>query len=752
MTLRALLSAVLGCLALTLLGAPAAGADVFEPIELVSLRTVQGPSGQLAEQAEAASESVISADGRYVAFTGSFAGVRGIWRRDLQTGAVEEVAPGRSKLPSISAEGNYVSFTTLEALAPEDDHNPSPDVYVRDMEKPCGVGGGCVPCPEHQDTAEREACPFALVSAVNGSSEGASYSYPNADTQHALEEEESDFGSLASGRTAISASGELVVFETAAVSNLLGSDTPPSEILVRNLTTKETRLVSSEYEPLSDSDTDVPVPAANDAGAAVGVLPFGLARFGGASISADGSTVAWDGEEVAEQARLLPGEQSAYSAGYNEPLWRRIDEGPTAPTHRVTGGSDPENPACETSGEQRLPPTPSLADPCQGPFTSAYSEIEDFLLSTSGLDFVPQLSEKGEKVAFLASAREVAAGEEFPDTEADDDLYVSEIGGTSTRVRALRRITELAAEITDVERAAPISEFAISPDGEQIAFTTRRTEYPLSSLTYVSTTAAQAGVKELFDADLADGTLTRVTHGYGGEATPSEQTGGLAEEEGATSPSFNEDGDTLSFSSGADNLVYGDGNDASDAFVVTREVFPNVTPQQYLSNAPQLVSLTPAWKLSVTDEVERDGSVALSVLAPAAGVLTASATGEIPNATSARAGAARVKARRASSRRAHGRSGTSHAEIAEQLSTASRVFVAPGSQRIVLVPASRYRSLTDSADGLYATVTVHFAAPGHPPLTETLRVTFKGIPSKARHTSHSVKARRRGRPVRRGTP
>jgi hypothetical protein len=198
----------------------AVGADVFKPIELVSLRTEQAETGSLVEQAESASESVISADGRYVVFTGSFAARRGIWRRDLQSGSVEEVAPGAAKLPSVSAEGRYVSFTTPERLAPADDHNNSPDVYVRDMQRPCAGAGACAPCPEHESEAEREACPFVLVSALNGSSEGATYTYPSASSAEQLESEAAAFGSLADGRSAISADGRYVVFETGAESNL----------------------------------------------------------------------------------------------------------------------------------------------------------------------------------------------------------------------------------------------------------------------------------------------------------------------------------------------------------------------------------------------------------------------------------------------------------------------------------------------------------------------------------------------------
>ena len=55
------------------------------------------------------------------------------------------------------------------------------------------------------------------------------------------------------------------------------------------------------------------------------------------------------GRTSAQQARMLPGESP--SPLYTEPLWRRIAPGSQTPTERVTGGSDPDNPACVASGE-----------------------------------------------------------------------------------------------------------------------------------------------------------------------------------------------------------------------------------------------------------------------------------------------------------------------------------------------------------------------------------------------------------------
>ena len=138
---RSVPAALVCGLAIALLAAAAApaGADVFGPISLISQGALGGGG---AEQAEYAHDPAISGDGRYVAFDGSIGGVTGVWRRDLKTGELEQVAGGDAELPSISDNGRYVSFTTNEGLSlPEVSHgqpDSSPhgeavNVYVRDM-------------------------------------------------------------------------------------------------------------------------------------------------------------------------------------------------------------------------------------------------------------------------------------------------------------------------------------------------------------------------------------------------------------------------------------------------------------------------------------------------------------------------------------------------------------------------------------------------------------------------------------------
>lgn len=359
------------CSVLLLAGMGSASADVFGPISLVSTST--------REQAGFAHDAAISGDGRYVAFDGVFAGKHGVWRRDLQSGAVVAVAEGDGALPSISEDGQYVSFTTTARLAPNDDINEAPDVYVRNMS--LEDSSQATPACEAEELGltiggHGQSCPFVLVSAVDGKAEGLNYEGSGP----------SRLGAVAGGRTAISGNGRQVVFVTTAISNLLDrlvKSTPAMQVAVRDIETQQTQLVSVRVDPATgapavDPETGGPEAVSGQEGFAGAVYsdggevpppfkgsePYALTPPLGASISADGSTVAWMGVNIPEQAKLLPGE--TLKGRYTEPLWRRIGEGPQAPTRRITGGSDPESPACIADGEQLLAETRS--NPCQGPF------------------------------------------------------------------------------------------------------------------------------------------------------------------------------------------------------------------------------------------------------------------------------------------------------------------------------------------------------------------------------------------------
>ncbi len=734
------------CLAVAIaLCAPAASrADVFGPISLVSEGSV--PGAPEVQQAEYAHDTAISENGQYIAFDGSFHGVAGVWRAEIRggrvVGSIEQVAGGGAEYPSISENGQYVSFTTNEGkslaeitygLSGESPEHiagtqEAVNVYVRNMSLGPAQEGA-----------------FLVASAQNGSDEPLTY-----------REAETSRGAMAAGRSAISANGNEVAFVTTAVSNLVNPaevNTPALQVAVRYVESRETRLVSVNRQtggPVSgeagsevygavyaDSNTSHAPPFAPPAEYADGMPPPG------ASISADGSTVVWMGTSLKEQVPLLAREAESLGANYTEPLWRRVAPGSETLTERVTGGSDPTNPACAASGETALPSEPSSTDPCQGPF--AVQEEKP----TGGIwiggqqgDPIPRLSGDGYTVAFLSRAPLVAAGENFGRGHGpqESELYLASMHAGLTRDQALTQLTELAG--AGLAEEAPIFDFDISPDGSQVAFTTERTQFPLGSPALVSPPAGEAGMDELFDVDLADDTLTRVSHGYSGPDEPSEAPHKpvLAGEDpykenpgdGSVSPSFSTDGTVLAFASTASNLVFGDGNappagplDGSDTFVVERTVFHSVTAPQAISSAPETAT-EPLWKLGMTALSRPDGSVLLYVRAPGPGAVLADAQSAIEvvaKGHSARAGAS-GRAHRARGSGAHGKPAVT--VVLRTIASARKVASGAGGEliTIVLALAKRYSALASRRGGLSATVDVAFSAPGQPMLRESVEVSF----------------------------
>jgi hypothetical protein len=331
------------------------------------------------EQANAPTvDAVISADGRYVIFQtratnffeddGGVVGAHGveldaepagtlreggIFRYDRTTGEIQLVAdgsevhsegPDAGKLifrgaqnPSVSADGRYVAFSTAQQLAPQD-NNENIDVYVRDMDVPL--------------TADRkDSGAYTLVSAKSGGEEAATYAPRDpplpGDTP----------GAEVWPNTSISADGQDVVFRTTELESDLPDhltvDTPPGQLFVRDLQAKTTTLLSRD-------STTVTHPSGDPAGGAIGP----------ATISADGSTVAWVSTDAEAQTRFLPGESPVSEQPYY--LWRRWQE-PGPVTRRVTGIADPEDPECPQGEAVTLSQT--VEGPCYGPLSEPESTL-----------------------------------------------------------------------------------------------------------------------------------------------------------------------------------------------------------------------------------------------------------------------------------------------------------------------------------------------------------------------------------------
>jgi Tol biopolymer transport system component len=700
-------------------------------------------SGSPTQQADYAYSPAISADGRYVTFAGSVASVTGVWRKDVQTGVLKLVAGGDASAPSISADGRYVSFTSSQ--------NPSTNavecsaVWVADM--------GAQP-----DSGEPAR--YELASALDGLLEGSPQPLTYAGSGKAGCP---GGGSAAANRVALSADGREVAFTVIGESDLgakagsgasVATTTPPAQVVVRNLETDTTTLVSATLATQEAGATPEPVPGgAALAGrevdkegllAGLGIQEDGQEHpvsAGTAAISADGSTVAWMGVNIPEQAAAAGEDEShvvgnGYASDYDEPLWRRIGDGQGAPTRRVLGGDDPASASGAGPLNLHWNGTEVFDEPTDvGPELGAYIEVKGFNQAARYQDATvtptfesatPQLSANGETVALLSTAPDrgseptYGAGTKEPDVLPPANAFVVNMASGLTRSQALTRLTEWGAADfgPDVANTAPVDGIALSPDGTRLAFTTRRTIFPLTPPVLVTPQVSSTADSQLYEIDLRSNTLALVSQGYEGGPAEGDVYG----------PSFSGDGNTLAFASAAHNLVYGAVNSGgSDVFATSVLTTPEAPGVQSIAPLPPTPPPAPQWLIGATVQRGPGGSLLLEVAIPGAGRLRATASAAVPvSATSARGGATPGHARKsAAAKHARGRGGA-HVTIATRtLASASATTIAPGLVQLRLLPTSRYRSLEKQRGGLYATIEVTFSAHGHPRLAQAVQASFR---------------------------
>jgi hypothetical protein len=549
-------------------------------------RIVSADFERLEQGDDATVFAAISADGRYVAIQtrarNFFADddpdppgryrAGGVFRFDLATEALEKVADGDlfdeagnaflrrgASNPSISADGRYVAFATAEPLVAADG-NDHVDVYVRDMSVPIGGPGD-----------------YDLVSARDGGNEPAEYGTPSVVTPG------SEPGSDVSRGVAISADGQKVAFRTEVASDLPASaatDVPPGQVFVRDRVADSTTLVTAKRDLGSGAMTTLPAGGAT-----------------GAALSADGTTVAWTGGNAGDQTRFLGGETPDASFLYY--LWRRVADGPAAPTRRVTGLADPDDPACPPGAQTNF--DQSSTGPCYGPLT----DQEANRTSISGQ--LPALSGDGRTVAFLTGAgpRPLAF------TGPGLDLYVTRMDPGLSRKAATVELTRDTVG-TDAATASPLGSVAISASGRHLAVTTVRTEFVLPALQLVGEPRQVPGPRELYLIDRDTGTIERVTRSYSQGDIGADVLNGVT---------LSADASRIAFASFAANLFFGDANQTIDAFVAERvpEEPPGPPPPAAGAGGESSVEEDRGPSIGVRAKEKPGGVVELTVSVPAGG-------------------------------------------------------------------------------------------------------------------------------------
>lgn len=590
--LRLLLAALAAAVMLTM--APAAASAFYG----LGAQIVSADFQRLEQGDDATVFAAISSDGRYVAIQtrarnffddddpdppGRFR-TGGVFRFDLQTKALEKVADGDlfdeatsgfvrrgASNPSVSADGRFIAFSTAEPLLPLLDLNDHVDVYVRDMTVAIGSPGA-----------------YDLVSARDGGDAGASYGSP------AFPVPGSEPGSEVSRGVAISADGQRVAFRTDVATDLPASgavDVPPGQVFLRDRATDTTTLVTAQRDPGTGAMTSLP------AGGAAGAV-----------LSADGSTVAWTGGNAAAQSRFLGGENPEASFLYY--LWRRIGADPSAPTRRITGLADPDDPACPPGSQTNF--DQSSTGPCFGPLTDQEAN------RTSIAGQLPALSGDGNTVAYLTGAgpRPLAF------TGPGLDLYLTKMDAALTRKQATVELTRDTVG-TDTATASPLGGVAMSPDGRYLALTTVRTDFVSPALRLLGEPRPAPGPRELYVVDLQDRTLDRVTRSFGGGDIEADVLNGATISAG---------GSRVAFASFSGSLFFGDANQTADAFVAERqpEVGTDQPPPPPGSGGPDgTIEDLGGPRISAKAKARPGGVVVLTVSVPAAGGVRAVAKGAV---------------------------------------------------------------------------------------------------------------------------
>ena len=629
---------------------------------------------QLREQGDdASSQPDLSSDGRYVVFSTTARNLfpfdvqdppnafydGAVFRRDIAGGQLELVALGGKRTaadgtlqrrgaanPSISGDGRWVVFSTGEALVPEDT-NEHIDVYVRDMGR-----------------ARTDPGAYELVSARDGSAAQASYAVrePRAPFR--------DPGSEVAPAVAISDDGRHIVFETAEVAtdlpNRPGLDTPPGQVFARDRELRRTRLVTR----VAGSVPPEPVSASASTGA-VGLGP--------AAISPDGSTVAWAGQQAQQQTRFLTAESQDGNVFYY--LWQRIADGPDAPTRRITGAVDLDDPNCHGD----YVPSASATGACYGPLADTEQGLSGIAATP------PALSGDGRRVAFLTQSARRGL-----EAVAAVDLFVTDMSPGVSRKAGTVEVTREGTS-RDPVASGPVVSVNLSADGRWAAVVTPRTRFLVPQFALIGDVRIAAGTNELYLIDLVGTTIERAVRAH---------TGADADDAVSGQVSASRDGTRFAFASTAENLFFGDANQRSDVFTIDRVAIPptSPTPDEPAADVPFEAFDSPkpqTRRLTTFVRKAPRGKVRLEVRAPVSGRLQITIRGRLPDRDGRLRGAARTLAKKT-----------------RRLSRAGRVT-------IDLPIASRYRGRLRTAGALDARATLALAPQSGTPLRREIAVRFK---------------------------
>jgi Tol biopolymer transport system component len=210
-------------------------------------------------------DASIASDGRSIAFTSRASNlVEGdtnnradIFIRDLESGETRRVsvglngaeANGRSREPSISADGRRVAFESGASNLVEGDENGTRDIFVRDLEAgttrlvSVGADGSGAALPSFSPSISSDG---RFVAFLNGDRNPRAQVYvrdlERGETELVSIGSDGEAGNLRSWAASISADGTRVAFSSYST-NLVGDADEELDLFVRDLETGSTRQV-----------------------------------------------------------------------------------------------------------------------------------------------------------------------------------------------------------------------------------------------------------------------------------------------------------------------------------------------------------------------------------------------------------------------------------------------------------------------------------------------------------------------------
>jgi Tol biopolymer transport system component len=530
--------------------------DVFVRDLMTDTTTLVSTTGTTSGN-NSSSAPVVSADGRYVAFTSTASNLvandtnntQDVFVRDLVNGTTTLVsttgtASGNSYSanPVVSADGRYVAFTSEASNLVANDSNGSQDVFVRDL-----VNGTTT-----------------LVSTT-GTSSGNSFSF----------------------NPVVSADGRYVAFDSRA-SNLVANDSNGSrDVFVRDLVNGTTTLVSTTGTADGNNDSDNPVVSAdgryvaftstasnlvaNDSnntqdvfvrdrvnGTTMLVSTTGTAS--GNSYS-DNPVVSANGRYVAFLS-LADNLVANDSNNTQDVFVRDLVTGTTmlvSTTGTASGNSYSGNPAVSADGRYVAFTSYAsnlVANDSNGNTPDVF--VRDLvtgtttLVSTTGTaggnqnSYNPVVSADGRYVAFTSYASNLVAN----DSNSTQDVFLYDRTAASTTLVSRRAPSLPYLSGNDSSRA--YSNQSLSADGRYVAFTSKASNLVAND----SNSTISGTINDVFVRDRVNSTTTLVS-----------TTGTAGGNSDSSNPVVSADGRYVAFTSRASNLVANDSNGTQDVFV-----------------------------------------------------------------------------------------------------------------------------------------------------------------------------------------